>query len=205
MITRDVETYLAEGCGRCELFQTPQCKVHLWTDALQELRGLLNASELTEEMKWGSPCYTLDGKNVVILASFKDNYALSFFKGILLPEADALEKPGPNTHAGRVLRFRSVGEVHEKRELVARLIEQAIAVERSGAQVEAPARSEEMPEELMEVLSDPVVADAWDALTPGRQRSYVLHVSGAKQSATRASRAEKSIPKILSGKGFHEY
>lgn len=201
-----VDSYLAEGCGRCDRFQTPDCKVHTWAAALVVLRDLLRATELTEEMKWGSPCYTLDGKNVVMLTAFNDSYALSFFKGILLTDPDgALEPPGPNSHAGRLLRFTSVDEVVSRRELAAQLVREAIELQRSGAEVPARERTEAMPDELQEVLdADPRTRAAFDALTPGRKRSYILHVSGAKQSTTRTARAERAIPKMLAGKGFNE-
>ncbi len=201
-----VEAYLADGCGRCELYRTPQCKVHRWTDALVALRALLRASELNEEMKWGSPCYTLGGKNVVMLSSFKDYCALSFFKGALLDdERGVLERPGSNSNAARLLKFTTVGEVRAARRRVTGFIAQAIEVERSGKTVDVPRSPEPIPEELQAMLeANPEVKVAFDALTPGRRRSYILHVSGAKQSKTRAARAERCIPKVLAGKGFNE-
>lgn len=206
MNNTSVDSYLAEGCGRCDRFRMPSCKVHTWAEALAALRDLLRTSALTEEVKWGQPCYTLGGKNVVMIAAFDDSCALSFFKGILLTDPDGLlERPGPNSHAGRLFRFTSVEEVAARRALAAQFVEEAIALERSGARVPTRERSEPMPDELQEALdAHPRVQAAFDALTPGRRRSYVLHVSGAKQSKTRAARAERCIPKILAGKGFHE-
>jgi len=205
MNNTSVDSFLAKGCGRCDCFQTPECKVHTWKGALIALRDILRSSDLTEEMKWGFPCYTLDGKNVVMLAAFTDSCAVSFFKGILLTDPSGiLERPGPNTHAGRLLRFTSVDQVVARRELVVGLVREATTLQRSGAEV--PGRDDEaLPAELQEVLDgDPSVQAAFDALTPGRKRSYIFHVSRAKQSTTRAARVERSIPKILAGKGFNE-
>lgn len=201
-----VEAYLADGCGRCELYQTPQCKVHLWTDPLVALRERVLASGLTETMKWGAPCYTLDGQNVVMMSALKEFVALSFFKGALLDDVhDLLEAPGPNTRHARLLKFTSVDQVQKRAEAIADYLAQAIANERAGRRVERVEAPEPMPEELQAVLDgDPAAAAAFDALTPGRRRSYVLHVGGAKQAKTRAARAERCIPKVLTGKGFNE-
>lgn len=206
MNNTSVDSFLADGCGRCDHFRTPQCKVHQWTEPLGVLRQLLRASELTEEMKWGSPCYTLDGKNVVMLAAFTDHCAISFLQGALLTdEGGRLERPGANTHAARVVRFTTAGEVRAQRAALQGFVEEAVALARSGARVPPPPQSEPVPEELQARLdADPALRAAFEALTPGRQRSYVLHVSGAKQSRTRAARVERCIPKIHAGKGFHE-
>lgn len=205
MVTRDVETYFTEGCGRCNLFQTPRCKVHLWTDALQELRAMILATGLDETMKWGSPTYTLEGcGNVVMLTSFREYCALSFPRGSLLTDPEGvLEAPGPNSQAGRLLKFTDVQQVRERADLIRRTLEEAIVVHRSGKKVVFAERPEPIPDELQARLDeDPVLASAFEALTPGRQRSHILHVSGAKQRATRESRVEKCVPKILDGKGF---
>jgi uncharacterized protein YdeI (YjbR/CyaY-like superfamily) len=204
--TTSVDSYLTDGCGRCPRYQTPQCKVHTWADGLELLRQTLRESDLTEEMKWGSPCYTLEGKNVVMLMAFNASFALSFMKGILLTDPEGmLERPGPNTHAGRLLRFTSMEDLRARRELAADFIRQAVALQRSGAVVPARQHAQELPEELQEVLdADARVQAAFAALTPGRRRSYILHVSGAKQSKTRSARSARCIPKILAGKGFNE-
>lgn len=206
MNTTSVDAYLADGCGRCELYQTPQCKVHSWTETLKALRTLLLDSGLTEEMKWGSPCYTLEGKNVVLLGALKDSCTLGFFKGVLLTdERGDLEPPGPNSQAVRLFKFTSPKEVRAQRTLVVRFIEEALALERAGAQVTFLKSPEPMPAELRTRLDvDPALSAAFEALTPGRRRSHVLHVSGAKQSKTREARVERCAPKILAGRGFNE-
>ncbi|MEM6931721.1 MAG: YdeI/OmpD-associated family protein [Myxococcota bacterium] len=201
-----VDAYLAEGCGRCELYRTPQCKVHLWTDPLVALREQVLASGLTETMKWGAPCYTLGGKNVAMLSALKDFAALSFFEGALLDDVhDLLEAPGPHTRHARLVKFTSVEQVQERADAIADYLAQAIANERSGKRVPRVEAPEPLPEELQALLdAEPRIAAAFEALTPGRRRSYVLHVGGAKQSKTRAKRAVRCAPKILTGKGFNE-
>lgn len=200
-----VESYLAEGCGRCELFQTPACKVHTWAEVLVALRALLSETELQETMKWGSPCYTLEGKNVVSLSALKDAALLSFFKGALLADPEGLlVKPGPNSRHARYLEFLSLEDLEEQREATLALLAAAIEAERQGKQVQGKPE-EPMPEELQAALdANQELAAAFAALTPGRRRSYILHVSGAKQSATRVKRAERCAEKIFAGKGFNE-
>jgi uncharacterized protein YdeI (YjbR/CyaY-like superfamily) len=180
--------------------------VHSWTDALVALRELLSESELTEEMKWGSPCYTLNGKNVVAIAARKDCCALSFFKGAILKDPrGVLEAPGPSSRYARTLKFTSAEDVAARRVLAAQLVAQAIEVERSGKKVAPAPANEPMPDELQAALdADPALAEAYGALTPGRRRSHILYVSGAKQSQTRHTRAERCAAKILAGKGYNE-
>jgi uncharacterized protein YdeI (YjbR/CyaY-like superfamily) len=206
MNTGSVESYFADGCGRCDLYRTPQCKVHRWAEPLVALRALLQTTELSETMKWGSPCYTVDGTNVLMLTSYKDFCCLSFFRGALLTDPDGLlVPPGPNSQAGRLLKFTSIDDVHAQRDAALRFVEEAIALTRAGTKVAFAKNPEPMPEELQAALdADPTLQDAFDALTPGRQRSYILHVGGAKQAKTRVSRAGKVGPKIRSGKGFNE-
>jgi uncharacterized protein YdeI (YjbR/CyaY-like superfamily) len=206
MNTTSVDAYLQDGCGRCDLYRTPACKVHRWTGALVALRELLLAAGLTEEMKWGSPCYTLGGKNVVMLLSLKGYCAVSFFKGAVLEDVDGvLVSAGPNSRHARALRFTSLAEVVERRDQAAALVAQAIALERSGVKVEPTAPLEPVPDELARLLAtEPELQAAFDALTPGRRRSHILHIAGAKQAATRAQRVTRSVPVILAGRGHNE-
>jgi len=203
--TTSVDAYLRDGCGRCDRYRTPECKVHPWTEALTALRELVLAAGLTEAMKWGAPCYTLEGKNVVGVAALKDACALSFFKGALLEDPDGvLEAPGPNSRHVRYLKFSSAKQVRARRKLIQALLGQAIALQRAGKRV-APPAAEPLPAELQARLdADPPLAAAFAALTPGRRRSHALYVSGAKQASTRATRAERCAAKILAGKGYTE-
>jgi uncharacterized protein YdeI (YjbR/CyaY-like superfamily) len=201
-----VDLFLAEGCGRCALAATPACKVHLWTEELSRLRGLALSCGLKEERKWGFPCYTAGGRNVALLAGWKDSCTISFFKGVLIEDPGGLlELPGPNCRAARVVRLRSSADLEDRIDGVRDLIMKAIEVEKSGRKLPAPEAEEPLPDELAERLdSDPDLAAAFFALTPGRQRGYILNISGAKKSETRAARVEKWAPRILAGMGIHD-
>lgn len=176
-----------------------------WPDEIRALRSVLLGMGLSEEIKWGKPCYLHGDANIVLMQEFKDNLALLFFKGILLKDPDdVLEAIGPNSHAARRMMFTSVDEVTSRAGVVEAYVREAIEVEASGAEV-PPKPDEDLAPELAERLADdPELAQAFDDLTPGRQRGYNLHVSGAKQSSTRAARVEKFVPKILAGKGMRD-
>src|SRR5690606_25883408 len=143
-----VESYLAEGCGRCEHYQTPQCKVHLWKEELLALRGILKSSGLEETMKWGSPCYTFDGKNVAMMGSFRDYCSISFFKCVLLEDPEGvLEAPGPNSRHARLLKFRSMDDVERLASQALNFLNQAVEIQKKGLKVDA-AEAEPLPDEL---------------------------------------------------------
>ncbi|TNE46062.1 MAG: hypothetical protein EP343_25180 [Deltaproteobacteria bacterium] len=206
-MNQDVETYLTEGCGRCPLMSTPECKVHTWHEELVQLRALLLECDLEEEVKWGVPCYTFQSKNILMLSAFKKYCTVSFFKGALLPDPmGILVKPGANTQASRQLRFTKGQDIAALADAIQAYVKEAIEVEKSGRSVEFKSTAEfEVPEEFQTRLDDdPALRDAFEALTPGRQRSYLLHFSQPKQSKTRTSRVEKCIPRIFEGKGFHD-
>jgi uncharacterized protein YdeI (YjbR/CyaY-like superfamily) len=200
-----IDNYLAQGCGRCALYATPACKVHSWKKELQVLRQLVLASGLKEELKWGVPCYTHKGKNVLIIAAFKDNCTLSFFKGALLKDKmKVLEKPGENSQASRVIRFTDTKQIHKIEETLLTYIFEAMEIEEAGKKViSKPLSDYPMPAEFKAKLKTmPSLKKAFEALTPGRQKAYLLYFGEAKQSATREARIEKYMVKILSGKGF---
>lgn len=202
-----VDNYLKVGCGRCSLVGTPDCKAVQRREELVALREIVLECGLTEELKWSFPTYTYRGKNVLMVSAFKEYSSINFFAGALIPDPQQhLERPGPNTQAARLLKFANLHEVLEKKELARQYVLASLEVERSGARREAKFEAEyELPDELAERLaSDESLAEAFNALTPGRQRSYVIFIGGAKQSATRAARVEKCVPKILAGLGFHD-
>jgi uncharacterized protein YdeI (YjbR/CyaY-like superfamily) len=154
MMQTTVEGYLTEGCGRCPLGGTPDCKVHAWSVELHALRGILSESGLTETVKWGVPCYTLNGKNVLLLSAFKNHCAISFFKGALLKDdTGLLSTPGPNSQASRLLKFTSPDAVEALREATHDFIQQAIAIENAGLQIELHKSPEPWPEELQETVT----------------------------------------------------
>lgn len=200
----EVDDYLATGCGRCALGGTPECRVHLWSKELILLRDIVMSCGLTETRKWGVPCYTVEGKNAVMIGAFKDCCTLSFMKGALIPDPKGLlTKPGENTQAARVIRFTDADTIVKLQPSLRKLILEAVQVEKEGktyAFAEAP---EALPEELQEMLDeDEDLRNAFYKLTPGRQRGYIIFISGAKQSATRISRILKNRDKILAGKGM---
>lgn len=204
----EVDLYLETGCMRCELGGTPECKVHLWTNILKALRAIVLDCGLTEERKWGVPTYTFQGKNIVNIAAFKNFASLSFFKGALLRDsAGILVKPGENSQSGRYMPFTTLAEVQQHEADIKAYLFEAIEAEKQGLKIDFKAKNElELPIELADKLEKlPELKAAFDALTPGRKRSYVLHISQAKQTTTRENRVEKCIPKIFQGKGFNEY
>ncbi len=202
-----VDRYLAEGCMRCPLGGTPRCKVHNWTEELKLLRGILLDCGLVEEVKWSVPTYTFEGANVLIMSALVEYCALGFFKGVLLNDpAGALITPTRNTQAERQLRFTSVDQVREMESTIRDLVREAIEAEKAGLKVPYKKTSDfEVPEELQARLDDdPAFRTAFEALTPGRQRGYLLHFAAAKRSETRASRIEKCAPLIFEGRGLHD-
>lgn len=203
-----VDQFLISGCGRCKHFDTPQCKVHTWSEALHLLRGIMQNSGLTEEIKWGFPCYSnSENKNILMIGAFKEFCSLSFFKGVLLTDShQLLQKAGENSQTMRLLKFTSPEQVIEQSSIINQYITEAIEIEKSGIKIQKPSAQElVLCTELATILDEmPELKVAFHKLTPGRQRGYNLYFSDAKQSATRISRIEKFIPKILSGKGFQD-
>lgn len=202
-----VDVYLAAGCGRCPLGNTPDCKVNDWQKELETLRTIVLDCGLTEELKWGHPCYTFQNANIVLIGAFKESCVLSFFKGALLKDADKiLSKPGENTQAGRVIRFTDVQKILELESTIKAYINEAVKVEKSGLAVNFKKVTEyAVPEELQNKFDEnPVLKTAFNKLTPGRQKGYLLYFSQPKQSKTRQSRIEKYTSQILIGKGLHE-
>ncbi|WP_309385971.1 DUF1801 domain-containing protein [Cerasicoccus frondis] len=178
-----------------------------WCAELTRLRAILLDCGLSEEFKWKQPCYSIDGGNVVILGSLKAACALSFFKGALLKDEERiLGKPGENTQSARVIKFTSVAQIDEIESVLRAYIAEAIANEKQGLKVDFKESNRfEIPEELQaEFDVDPSFQSAWEKLTPGRQRAYVLHFSSAKQSATRTNRIEKMMPRIMDGYGMND-
>ena len=190
----------------------PQVDMYLktakrWRKELWKLRAIVLKAGLTEEWKWRAPCYTHQGSNVVILGDFKEFCTVSFFKGGLLKDPhNVLVKPGENTRAARMIRLTSVEEIEELEPIIIAYLHEAIAVEEAGLQVDfSKGREVEIPAELQTKFDEhPKFETAFDALTPGRQRAYLLHFSSAKQSQTRTTRIEKYIPRILNGKGIND-
>ncbi len=178
-----------------------------WSAEYAALRRLCLASGLNEELKWGQACYDLDGRNVVLIHGFKDYCALLFMKGALLKDPKRmLVQQTKNVQAARQIRFASLAQINEHEPAVKAYIRDAVAVEKSGAKVPMKGVAQfDMPEEFQKRLDDdPNLAESFFALTPGRQKGYLLYFAGAKQSSTRTARVEKHAPRILKGLGLDD-
>jgi uncharacterized protein YdeI (YjbR/CyaY-like superfamily) len=177
-----------------------------WEAEIAEMRRVLGGLGMKEEVKWGKPTYTVDGKNIVIMHGFKEYFGLGFFQGALLKDPKkVLVRPG-QVQAGRVMKFTSVKDIATKAPIIKAYVREAVAVEKAGLRMPPKKTSDfPIPSELTERFRrDPRFKRAFDALTPGRQRGYLFHFAAAKQSTTRVTRIEKAVPAIFEGRGFLE-
>jgi uncharacterized protein YdeI (YjbR/CyaY-like superfamily) len=182
-------------------------KTKKWQEELEIMRIIALDGQLNEELKWGCPCYTLEQSNIVLIHTFKDYCAFLFFKGALLKDPKGiLVQQTKNVQSARQIRFTSAREIVEMQPIVKAYIAEAIEVEKSGLEVILKTTTEfSVPEELQEKFDEiPELKTAFEALTPGRQRGYILHFTAPKQSKTRISRIEKSMPQIFNGKGLDD-
>ncbi|WP_088041533.1 YdeI family protein [Bacillus sp. EAC] len=182
-------------------------KAKKWQEEYEKLRKIVLDCELTEDFKWMHPCYTFENKNIVLIHGFKEYCALLFHKGALLKDSNGiLIQQTENVQAARQIRFTNVQEIIEMEDIIKAYIYEAIEVEKAGLEVEFKKSSEYIiPEEFQLKLDEiPDLKTAFEALTPGRQRAYILHFSAPKQSKTRESRVEKCMPQILNGKGLND-
>ena len=182
-------------------------KAKQWKEEFEKLRMIILDCELTEELKWGCPCYALEKSNIVLIHGFKDYCALLFFKGALLKDARGiLIQQTENVQAARQIRFTNARQIVEMKSALKAYIGEAVEVEKAGLKVPMKGTTEfKSPEEFQKRLDgNPALRSAFAALTPGRQRAYLLYFSGAKQSKTRESRVEKCMPQILKGKGLND-
>ncbi|MFT3924288.1 MAG: YdeI/OmpD-associated family protein [Myxococcales bacterium] len=179
-----------------------------WQGETKKLRSILIGCGLGEELKWGKPCYTHGEANLAIIQGFKEHCSVMFFKGSLLKDPKKhLVRPGEHSQAGKRMEFTSLKKIKELEPVLKSFVDQAIAVEEAGLKVDFKEKHElELPDELTNRLAgDPDLSAAFDGLTPGRRRAYVLHFTAAKQSATRATRIEKCVERILAGKGLNDF
>lgn len=182
-------------------------KAKKWQREMKELRRIVLDSPLSEELKWYQPCYTFDGSNVAIIGGFKESCVLSFIKGALLKDSKKiLVKPGENSQSARFIRFTNVQQIVKLEPILKAYIDEAIEAEKTGLKVKFKKITErKLPEELEDKFdAEPALKTAFRALTPGRQRAYLLHFFSAKQSKTRAARIEKCRSRILNGKGLND-
>lgn len=201
-----IEDYFAKGCGRCDRFATPDCSARLWADGLAALRALCLEAGLAETVKWGHPCYVHAGRNIAIIGAFQRDFTLSFFNAALMTDPEGiLQKPGPNSQHAEVVRFSDAAQIKAMTPVIRAYLTEAMSYAQAGLTAPKTALDVDLPDELIEALDgDPALAEAFHALTPGRQRSYVILLSSAKTAATRTARIIKARPKILAGKGAME-
>lgn len=182
-------------------------KAQQWQKEFEKLREIALQTELVEDLKWGCPCYTFEGKNIFLIHGFKEYCALLFFKGALMKDSEnILIRQTENVQASRQIRFTDLQQIVDLEKTLKAYMFEAAEIEESGAKVEMKKTKEfEMPEEFQQKLDEnSELKEAFETLTPGRQRAYLLYFSSAKQSKTRVSRIEKYIPEILDGKGLND-
>lgn len=205
-VIETVDAYFELGCGRCDRFATPDCSTRIWLDGLTRLRRICLDAGLSETLKWAHPCFMHAGRNVAILGAFRNDVRLSFFHAALLGDPESvLETAGPNTQQAGTIRFTSLADVERLEPVLMAYLKEAMGYAEAGIVPQKTEKELELPDEIVEALDgDPELAEAFHSLTPGRQRSYALHVGSAKKLETRQARIAKSRTKILAGKGANE-
>ena len=205
MITDPAE-FFTKGCGRCDRFATPECTTRRWLSGIERLRALCLEAGLSEVAKWGHPCYMRGERNIAMIATLIGDFRLHFFEpGLMKDPAGILVANGPNARRPSIVRFTANEQVAELEPVLRAYLQEAIGYADQGLRQPKEEVELELPDELVEALdADPELAEAFHALTPGRQRSYVFAINSAKQSATRVARIAKFREKILSGKGALE-
>jgi uncharacterized protein YdeI (YjbR/CyaY-like superfamily) len=200
-----IDKYLVDGCMRCKYGGTPQCKVLNWREELETLRQIVLECGLTEELKWGVPVYTHQGKNILNVVALKEYCAMGFYKGVLLSDPQKILVQQGNMQSDRLIKFMAVSDIDPLKAALKAYIQEAIAIEESGQKVIFHKNPEPIPEELLTAFDDdPVFKSAFYALTPGRQRGYIIHFSQPKQAQTRISRIEKNKARIFEGIGLND-
>lgn len=205
MIT-EIEDFFTRGCGRCARFDTRDCSTRRWIAGLNRLRAICRGAGLTEEVKWGHPCYTESGRNIALIGALRDDFRLNFFNAALMTDPEGvLERQGPNTQHPDCIRFTDNDAPAAREAVIRAYLDEAAGYARAGLKPPKQARAVELPDELVEALDgDPELAEAFAALTPGRQKSYAILLNQARQTATRLRRIEAFRPKIFAGKGAQE-
>jgi uncharacterized protein YdeI (YjbR/CyaY-like superfamily) len=205
MIT-EIEDFFTKGCGRCDRFATPDCSAMRWSRGIAELRRICLDQGLVETLKWGHPCYMHAGRNIALIGALRDDLRLSFFHAALMTDPEGLlVKQGPNTQHPDALRFTDNAQVTAQEASVRRYLIEAMGYAEAGRTAPKSAQAIELPDELTEALeADPELAEAFARLTPGRQRSYVIHLTSSQRSETRVARIVKLRGHILAGKGAQE-
>ncbi|MFN5479924.1 MAG: YdeI/OmpD-associated family protein [Chitinophagaceae bacterium] len=200
-----VDKYLVDGCMRCKYGGTPKCKVLNWVGELKLLRTLVLSAGLSEEIKWGMPVYTYNGKNIVTINALKASANIGFFKGVLLKDEHKLLQQQGNIQSSRIIRFTEIKQIVEVKDKLLAYINEAIQLEISGKKITYKKNPEPIPEELTNAFKqDSAFKKAFYSLTPGRQRGYIIYFSQPKQSLTRIGRIEKLKSRILDGLAMND-
>lgn len=205
MIT-DAEDFFTKGCGRCARFATPDCSTRPWIAGLNDLRRICLDMGLEETVKWAHPTYMHAGRNIAIFGALRSDFRLGFMNpGLLRDTEGVLEPQGPNSQTPSMIRFTDVAQVRALEPVIRAYLRQLMDHAEAGTKPPKSERQIDMPAELAEALdADPELAEAFHALTPGRQRSYMFNLGQARQSATRVARIEKFRDRIIAGKGALE-
>lgn len=205
MIT-DPDAYFAQGCGRCDRFATPDCSTRLWLEGLLTLRRICRAAGLTETAKWGHPCYMHAGRNICLFGAFRGDFRLTFMNAALMQDPEGLlERQGPNTKHADCIRFTDSEAPARLEPAIRAYLAEAMGYAEQGILPPKDPTGIDLPEDLINALdADPDLAEAFAALTPGRQKSWALFLKDAKTTATRLSRIQKGRAKIMAGKGATE-
>lgn len=205
VLNPQVDKYLIDGCMRCKYGGTPQCKVNNWREELELLRQIVLETGLKEELKWAAPVYTHHGKNIISVGALKDSANIGFFKGVLLADKHKILQQQGNLQSDRIIKFTNVNDIKKIKDVLKSYVLEAIAIEESGKKVEYKKNPEPIPEELVKAFEEaPAFKKAFYALTPGRQRGYIIHFSQPKQSKTRIERIEKYKQQIFNGIGLND-
>jgi uncharacterized protein YdeI (YjbR/CyaY-like superfamily) len=200
-----VDKYLIDGCMRCKYGGTPLCKVNNWREELEMLRQIVLETGLKEEIKWGAPVYTHQGKNIISVAALKQSANIGFFKGVLLSDDHKILNQQGNLQSDRIIRFTRLEEIKKLESTLKSYISEAISIEENGQKVTFQKNPEPIPEELLQVFEqDAILKKAFYALTPGRQRGYIIYFSQPKVPQTRMGRIEKYRQQILNGIGIND-
>jgi uncharacterized protein YdeI (YjbR/CyaY-like superfamily) len=206
MMITDIEDFFTKGCGRCDRFATPDCSTRRWIDGLNALRAICLDMGLSEHVKWAHPCYMHAGRNIALMGAFRDDFRFNFMNPSLLKDPEGvLERNGPNTRTAGMLRFTDPAGPERMAPVIRAYLAEAMGYAEAGIRPPKETSEIDMPDELVEALDeDPELAEAFFALTPGRQKSYVINLNGARQSATRSARIVRFRDKIFAGKGATE-
>ncbi|MCO5135411.1 MAG: YdeI/OmpD-associated family protein [Phyllobacteriaceae bacterium] len=202
----EIEDFFEKGCGRCARFATPDCSTRKWSAGLAELRRICLSAGLAETVKWGHPCYMAAGRNIAIIGAFRGDFRLTFFNAALMKDPrSVLERQGENTQHANMISFAGATQVLQSEPVIVSYLQEAIAYAEAGILPEREDSPLELPSELIDALDgDPELAEAFNRLTPGRQKSYVINLASAKKSETRVARILKFRDRILAGKGATE-